>query len=107
MESMRTLRQSAERQIEELLATAEIEAQRIRQQAEAETRTLVDQARAEATEIRIEAEAIRHAAEERAREVERIEASFNELLAGIAQRFGLTEKPSEGWWKRVTGGSGR
>lgn len=104
MESMKTLRQSAERQIEELIATAEIEAQRIREEAESEARNMAEQARAEAADIRVEAVAIRSAAEERSREVERIETDFNNLLARIAERFGLTEKPSEGWWKRVTGG---
>ena len=54
-------------------------------------------------QIRAEAMSTRVGADERAREVERLEADFNELLARVVERLGITERPSEGWLRRLTG----
>ncbi|MPZ49343.1 MAG: hypothetical protein GEU75_08605 [Dehalococcoidia bacterium] len=102
MDSMRSLRESAERQIQELFETAEIEVSRLSGRAKADAQAIIERATAEAAETKAEAAAIRTGAEERVRTVERIEADFNRALSEIAERIGLTDKPSEGWWKRFT-----
>jgi len=102
LESMRSLRQSAESQIETLLRTAEIEATRLRDNAKAETEAIVEQATSEADQIRADAQAIRAASETRQKAVDQLEAELNRLLADIATRLGMRVRPAEGWWKRIT-----
>lgn len=103
MEALRSLRQSAEAQIEALVRSAEIEAVRIRDQSRSEAQANLDRAANEAAQIRAEAMSMRVGADERAREVERLEADFNELLARVVERLGITERPNEGWLRRLTG----
>ncbi len=102
MESMRSLRDSAERQIEALLTSAEIEAQRITDQSKIEAHQIIERATAEANESRTEAAAIRAAADTRLRDIERLEAEFNQLAAQIAARLGITDPPATGWWKKLS-----
>ena len=102
MESMRALRESAERQIQELFQTAEIEVARMTDRARQDAQSIIERANAEAAEMRAEATAIRAGAEERARNVERLEADFNHVIGLIAERVGLTEKPESSWWKRLS-----
>ena len=104
LESMRTLRESAEAQINAVTYTAEIEADRLRNQAAESARELVEEANREAAQIRAEANAMRAAAEERAAEVDRLEIEFNRLVEVFAQRVGLREKPRRGWWRFLFGG---
>jgi len=96
--SLRQLRDDAEAQIDALLRTAEIESERMRHNAASEAQAIVEKANAEAALSRAEATAIRNAAEERVKEVERVEAEFNQSLGDIALRLGLKEKPA-GWWR--------
>jgi hypothetical protein len=105
MDSLRSLRQSAEAQIETLLRKAEIEAERIRDQARIESQAVVERATSEADHILEDAQAIRARGEERVRDVQRLEAEFNEMLASIAQRLGMDERPTEGWLRRLFGSS--
>src|SRR6185503_18022690 len=70
MESLQVLRHQAETQIDTLLRTAELEAERLASNARAEAQDTLDAAHREETTVRAEAQAIRAAAEERAREVE-------------------------------------
>lgn len=100
MESMRSLRESAEAQIDGLLRNAEMEALRIREQSQFEAQQTLERATEDANRMRSEAEAIRNAADLRLRDIERLEAEFNQLAARIAERLGITEAPSSGWWKR-------
>lgn len=102
LESLKALRQSTEAQIETLLRTAEIEADRLRSSAQHTASTTVEEANREAASIRAEAAAIRTAAEGRAQEVVRLEAEFNALLAQVGERLGMAEKPAAGWWARIT-----
>jgi hypothetical protein len=37
-------------------------------------------------------------------EIERLEADFNAAVEAMALRLGVTEKPSRGWWAKLTGG---
>jgi hypothetical protein len=104
LESMRALRQSAETQIEQLLREAEIEAERSRSQAAIDAREIVEHANAEAAAVRAEAEKMRTDAEGRRAEIERLEADFNATVEAMALRLGVTEKPSRGWWAKLTGG---
>ena len=104
MEQLRSLRQSAETQIDTLLRTAELESQRMREQARTEAQQIMERATDEAARTRADAQAIRAAADERMREIQRIESEFNDVLAEVAERLGMDEKPSEGWLKRIFGG---
>jgi len=99
MESLQVLRQQAETRIDELLRTAEIEAERMTSNARAEAQETLDAAHREEATLRAEAQAIRAAAEERAREVERLEREFDEATAALFARIGQ-EKPAGGWLKR-------
>ena len=101
--SMRSLRQSAESQIETLLRTAEIEAARLRDNAKNEAEMIVERATSEADQIRADAQAVRTANEERQKAIEGMEADLNRLLAKIATRLGIKDRPVEGWWSRITG----
>ena len=101
VESLRSLRISAEQQIEALVRTAELEAGRIRDQSRSEAQTTLERAATEASQIRAEAMSVRVGADERVREVERLEADFNELLDRVVERLGITERPSEGWLRRI------
>ncbi len=99
LESLRQLRDDAQAQIDGLLRTAEIEAERMKSNAEAEGALILERANTEAAQIRSEASAIRKAADERAQEVERIETEFNATLGDIAKRLGIEEKPARGWMR--------
>ena len=102
MESMRSLRQSAESQIETLLRTAELEASRMHDQARAEAQVVQERATQEAEAVRAEGAAVRASAEERAREIDRLEAEFNATVSKIAKQIGV-EAPSGGWWRHLLG----
>jgi len=97
MEQLRKLRDEAQAQIDGLLRTAEIEAEGIKAKAESEAEALLESAKEEAAAVKTEAQALRTAADERAKEVERIESEFNSTLGDIAVRLGIQEKPSRGW----------
>jgi len=106
--SMRNLRLAADAQAQEILREAGVQAERSLGEAAAEARTIVDQANTEAASIRDEVRTIqedalniRAAAEAKQAEVEAVEANFNVAVAAIAQRLGITEMPSEGWWARL------
>ncbi len=101
MESLRSLRRSAETQIESVLRAAEIEAERLRDRAQSEATSIVERAETETAQVRAEAAAVRASAEERLREVKRLEGEFNQLLAKVADRLGV-KNPAEGWWRRLT-----
>lgn len=103
MESLRHMRISAEQQIEALVRTAELEASRIRDQSRTEAHTTLENAASEASQIRAEAMSMRVGADEHVREVERLEAGFNEMIARVIERLGITEHPPEGWLRRITG----
>jgi hypothetical protein len=103
VESLRTLRLTAETEIALLLKEAELEAERIRSRAAEEARTVVEQANDEAEMTREESRAIRAAAEAKRREIEGLEAEFNEVTASLAERIGVTEKPQRGWLRKLTG----
>jgi len=103
MEALKALRASAETQIASIIAQAETEANQVRARAREEAETMLTKARSEADSIRSEAVAIRAAAEERAHETGRLEASFNQMAAEFAGRVGLGEQPAEGWLKRLFG----
>ena len=102
-------RQAAEAEIETLLREAEIEAERIRGEANKDAETIVQAAEAEAKQVLTsaartldESRTLRDAAEARQAEMQRLEAEFNATVAQIAERIGVTEKPSRGWWRRLT-----
>ena len=94
------MRDEAQAQIDNLLRTAEIEAERTRDTAKKDAEDILASANEEAATLRAEAHAIRSAADERAREVERIEHEFNYAVQDIATRLGIQEKPSKGWLRR-------
>jgi len=98
---MRSLREAAEAQIIGLLQKAEIEAARITDQSRAEGQQIVQRAVEEAIRSREEATAIRQAADERLKEIERLEADFNRFANEIASRLDIKDTPSGGWWKRL------
>lgn len=102
-ESLASLRLSAEAQVESLLRTAEIEAGRLREKAESDAGRLIDEARTGAGQITAQAVALRASADERAREIDRLESEFNRLMSEIAERIGLRETPAGGWWQRLRG----
>jgi hypothetical protein len=95
---------SAEAQIDALLQSAELEAARLRDQSRSQAQATLDLAQNEAAQVRAEATALRAAAEERMREVQRIEAEFNEALGRLVERIGAGDRPPEGWLRRITGG---
>jgi hypothetical protein len=99
MESLQVLRQRAETEINQLLRTAEIEAERLTSNARNEAQETLDAAHREEATLWAEAQAIRASAEERAREVERLEREFNEAASALFERIGQ-EKPAGGWLKR-------
>lgn len=107
MESMRSLRQSAEVQVSQLLRSAEIEAERTRDNAETHAHQVIERASQESAQIKSEAAVIRSAAEERVREVDRMETEFNAMVEQMALRLGIVAKPPEGWFKRLTGSSNK
>jgi hypothetical protein len=102
MDSMRSLRQSAQLQIDELLRSAELEAVRLRDQAKREAQAILERATEDADRVRAEAASLRAGAEARAREVERIEQEFDRALQQIADRLGVKDQPPAGWWRRLT-----
>ena len=101
MESLKALRESAEAQVKSVLAQAEIEATQMRDRARIDADAYLDNARREAQEIAAEAGAMRHAAEDRVREVEKLEADFNEQVSRMTERLGIVEKPAQGWFGRA------
>jgi hypothetical protein len=103
MDSMRSLRESAEAQIAELLRSAEIEAQRIADTSRIEAQAILERATQDATTAREEAALMRAAAEDRLRNIERLETEFNQVANQIAARLGITDPPSSGWWKKLGG----
>lgn len=98
-DSLHNLREATRTQIEALLREAELEAERIRDEAHRDGRGIVEQANAEASTTRAEAAAIRGSAEERAKEIARIEADFDAQLERIAKRLGM-QKPKKGLFRR-------
>jgi hypothetical protein len=60
-------------------------------------------ARAEAEQVRAEAARVRAAADERAREVQALEAEFDAAVSRLVERIGVKEKPPEGWLARLRG----
>ena len=102
METLRSLRQAAETQIAEVLSRAEIEAERLRYQAAQEVRALTEAAAADTAAARAEAAALRAEAAARVQATQQLEADFNRLVEQMAARLGLTAKPAEGWWQRLT-----
>ena len=107
VESLKALRQSAETQIDGLLRAAEIEADRLRSDARLEAASIREEANKDAALIHADAAVVRRVAEERSSEVARLEADFNALLDQIGGRLGMPERPSEGWWARLTRGRGK
>jgi hypothetical protein len=99
VESLKAVRQSAETQIDDLLREARLQAESIRERAQTDARTIVDTANAEASTTRAEAATLRAGAEERAREVARLEASFDAQLEEIGKRLGM-QKPKKGLFRR-------
>jgi hypothetical protein len=101
-------RASAQSEADGLLRRAELEAERIRSEAGHDAREIVRVAKVEAQETAeeashtlVEARTLRVAADERQREVERLESEFDQLMSEFARRAGLVEEPSEGWWARL------
>ena len=101
-------REAGETEIRRLLRQAEIEAERVRSEAQQDARDIVRVAKAEAQQeileadrTLVEARALRIAADERQREVERVEAEFNATISQIAERLGLADKPARGWLRRL------
>ena len=99
MESLQVLRHEAETRIDELLRTAELEAERLTSNARSEAQETLDAAHREEATLRAEAQAIRAAADQRAAEVERLEREFDEAASALFERIGQ-EKPAGGWLKR-------
>jgi cell division septum initiation protein DivIVA len=100
LDAMRTLRQSAETQIDNTLRTAGLESERLLDQAKNEAQTIIERATDEARTLRAEAESLRLTAEERLRDVQQLEGEFNTIVSKIAQRIGL-EAPEQGWWRHL------
>jgi hypothetical protein len=107
MESLRALRQSAETQVQAILQQAEIEASQIRERARHEADAHFESVKRESEDIAAEAAAVRQAAENRAREVAQLEADFNAMVSKFAERIEVTDKPAEGWWRKLFGASKR
>ena len=98
-ESLQNLRRSAETQVESLLHEAQLEAERIRDDARTGARSVVEQATLDAVRERAESAALRAGAEERAREVDRLETEFNQQLEKIGKRLGM-RPPKKGLFRR-------
>jgi vacuolar-type H+-ATPase subunit E/Vma4 len=98
-ESLSNFRMAAERQIEELLREAELEAERLRDEARDEARQVVQRATADTASMRAEAAALRAAAEDRVREVEAMEAGFDEVIEQIGKRLGM-QGPKKPWFRK-------
>jgi hypothetical protein len=107
MESLKAMRESAETQVQAILQQAELEATQVRERARLDAESHYESVKREAEDIAAEAAAVRQAAEARSREVDKIEADFNALVARFNERLGVTEKPADGWWRKLFGGSGR
>jgi hypothetical protein len=107
MESLKSLRHSAQGQIDSLLRTAEIEASRAREQAKVDAEAIIERANREAEQTREEAAAVRASAEERVKAIEALEAQFDQFAGKLADRLGIAaeERPVEGWWQRLMGPS--
>ena len=101
MESLKALRQSAETQVQAIIAAAEIEAEQTRERARAEARATAEAADRELQLATAEARALREAAEARSREVADLESRFNDLIAKLSERIGVTEQPSQGWFGKL------
>ena len=107
-EALERRRQDGEAEAAGLVRRAEVEAERILAEAQQDARAIVRDAKAEAQRelleadrTLVEARALRIAADERQREVERLEAEFNATVSGIAERLGITETPERGWLRRL------
>jgi hypothetical protein len=105
MESLKALRQSAETQVQAVLTQADLEANQIRERARLDAEAHFETVRREAEDIAAEAAAVRQAAQATAREVAQLEFDFNAVVARFAERIGITEKPPEGFWRKLFGGS--
>lgn len=101
MESLRALRLSAEAQIQSVLTSAEVEAQQVRERAQLEAERRIEDARRQAEAIIAEAAAVRESADKRAREIEELEAEFNQMIERFITRIGISEKPDEGWLRAL------
>ncbi len=99
LESLRSLRLAAETQIETVVKEAELQAEGIRDRAKREAHDILEQANGEAETNRAEAAALRAAAEERASEIERLEADFDKQLESIGKRLGM-RMPKKGLFRR-------
>jgi len=107
MESLKALRLSAEAQIHSILTSAEVQAQHMLESARLEAQRLQEDARHQVDEIAAEAAAIRHAAEQRAREVQELEGEFNQVIERLVARLGVAEKPAEGWFRALSRGKSK
>ncbi len=103
METMRSLHESAESQIEVLLRSAEIEASQVNDLAKTEAESILERASADAAQIQANAAAIRESAEERVHEIERQEAEFNQVISKLVKRIGISDKPRRGWFGKAGG----
>jgi DNA repair exonuclease SbcCD ATPase subunit len=106
--ALESQRRAAEAEIEALLRRAEIEAEHIRGEATRDARQIIEAAETDAQQVLAsaahtleESRALRDAAEQRRREIERLEEEFNEVATEIAERLGIDERPSRGWWRRL------
>jgi hypothetical protein len=102
-EDLQNMRRNTEAETANLIRTAEIEAERIRDEVQGQAEETIAGAERESAMMRAEASALRTTAEERAREVENLEAEFNALIERLNERLGLNEKPSGGWLRRLFG----
>lgn len=103
METMRSLRESADSQIEALLRSPEIEASRVTDAAKTEAESLIERAIADSAQIKTEAAAVHDSAEERVHEIELLEAEFNHVIAKLAKRLGISDKTGRGWFWKADG----
>ena len=105
MQTMRSLRESAESQIGVSLRSAEIKVSRLNDLAKTEAESIIERASADAAQIKTDAAAVRNSAEERVHEIERQEAEFNNVISKLVKRLGINEKPSRGWFGKAGGKS--
>ena len=68
-------------------------------QAKSESQAIIARATEEAMQVRAELATLRTTADERMRDIDRLDADFNRVLADTIKRLGL-EQPASGWWKR-------
>ncbi len=108
-QALQSQRLAAETEIEALLNRAEIEAERIRGEANRDAESIVEAAEAQAKQVLTsaartldEARTLQAAAEERQLAMGHLEAEFNQTVAQIAERLGVTEQPPKGWLRRIT-----